>query len=243
MANSCPKCNHKIDTNENYDCPNCGEKFWQLKDKFNENKNKMKSEEETITSKSDLQAYCSNCDKDVGANDKFCAGCGELLEDEPDNKRGATMLTDERKKEIEEEEELRRHSRAKIQGQNLNKNCTGCTVFIVVIIIILWALISTNSKSSNSVPTTLSATVASSIDGIKITNNDTDQWDNCTFKLNNDYSDQPNGYLSSNGSVTVPYVSFTKSDGTRFNVFNTKPQSVLVDCQVKGGHRVNIYNF
>lgn len=34
MASKCPKCKLGIDTNLNYDCPKCGEKFWQTKEAF-----------------------------------------------------------------------------------------------------------------------------------------------------------------------------------------------------------------
>lgn len=49
MSNYCTKCNHEINTNENFDCPKCGEKFWQSKEKFeiyqiNLDKNSFKNE-------------------------------------------------------------------------------------------------------------------------------------------------------------------------------------------------------
>lgn len=34
MANNCPKCNHEIDTDQNFACSECGEKFWQSKEVF-----------------------------------------------------------------------------------------------------------------------------------------------------------------------------------------------------------------
>lgn len=34
MENKCLKCGNKIDTSSNYDCPKCGEKFWQSREKF-----------------------------------------------------------------------------------------------------------------------------------------------------------------------------------------------------------------
>lgn len=34
MANNCPNCDKRIDTNRNYDCPKCGYKFWQSREAF-----------------------------------------------------------------------------------------------------------------------------------------------------------------------------------------------------------------
>ena len=45
MANNCPKCNHRIDTQANFSCPKCGEQFWQTKSSFDQNyKKEIKSE-------------------------------------------------------------------------------------------------------------------------------------------------------------------------------------------------------
>jgi len=34
MANHCPKCNNPVDTQANFNCPKCGETFWQNKESF-----------------------------------------------------------------------------------------------------------------------------------------------------------------------------------------------------------------
>lgn len=41
MASHCPKCGHQIDTQANFDCSKCGDKFWQSKEIFN--KRELKS--------------------------------------------------------------------------------------------------------------------------------------------------------------------------------------------------------
>ena len=55
----------------------------------------------------------------------------------------------------------------------------------------------------------------------------------CEFTLNRDYKygSSTSGYLMKVGIETkIGIASFTTDDGTRFNIYQTKPQSLRMDC-------------
>ncbi len=60
---------------------------------------------------------------------------------------------------------------------------------------------------------------------------------NCRLKLNDSYGyDAKNRYLVNAGQeVKIGLSNFTKSDGTRFNVYETKPKYLRIDCDRKEG--------
>lgn len=70
-----------------------------------------------------------------------------------------------------------------------------------------------------------------------ITNNESKDLGNCNLKLNNDYTySAANRYLVNAGQeVKIGLSNFTKGDGTRFNVYQTKPQYLRIDCNRKDG--------
>lgn len=47
----CPKCDFEINTNENFDCPKCGEKFWISKEKYKEAQNILEKNHENTDNK------------------------------------------------------------------------------------------------------------------------------------------------------------------------------------------------
>lgn len=95
MANNCPKCGNVINTNLNYDCLFCGEKFWQSKESFEkhlktidplipENDKSKKSIDRTedntiIIKKKTDEIYCAKCGKPNEDDAKYCIYCGERL--------------------------------------------------------------------------------------------------------------------------------------------------------------------
>lgn len=83
--------------------------------------------------------------------------------------------------------------------------------------------------------------------GIEVINNETSTWYGCEFVLNNDYKKQYNdnqGIGSGKSeALTIPFVLFTKSDGTRFNFASTAPKTFLIECTVNGNLRNNVYEF
>ncbi len=98
---------------------------------------------------------------------------------------------------------------------------------VVVVVLILIALCS--PKDSN-VPERHLTAVASRGDQFVIRNNDTFAWGNCDLELNDDYKIKGvNIEASENFSVKAR--DFTKKDGTRFNPFTTKSQTLFIYCR------------
>jgi uncharacterized protein YpmS len=70
-----------------------------------------------------------------------------------------------------------------------------------------------------------------------MTNNEATDLTGCKFTLNNDYKyESSTTFLMTAGQKGEFYLSdFTKSDGTRFNVYQTKPQYLSVLCHRPDG--------
>lgn len=86
-------------------------------------------------------------------------------------------------------------------------------------------------------PYTLDVSVSHDNTYIMITNNEPKNII-CEFKLNQDYKmgSSTAGYLIKTGqnqNIRIP--DFTMDDGTRFNIFETKPQSLRMDCNRVNG--------
>jgi hypothetical protein len=76
----------------------------------------------------------------------------------------------------------------------------------------------------------LQATVAHVAGRFEITNHDTYGWRNCDLDLNSDYS-LKGVSIEAEKTITVMAADFTKRDGTRFNVWTTKPQRLFIYCR------------
>jgi hypothetical protein len=72
-----------------------------------------------------------------------------------------------------------------------------------------------------------------------ITNNEKDNWNDCQFEINsgglfsNGYTYKQNE-LKAHDAIIIPYREFAKGDGTRFNPYTTKAQSLFISCKVNG---------
>jgi hypothetical protein len=86
-------------------------------------------------------------------------------------------------------------------------------------------------------PDTLDVSVSSNGANIVITNNEAKNFV-CDFILNQDYTygSSTSGYSIKSGVETkIGIGNFTKDDGTRFNIFYTKPQSLRMNCDRVNG--------
>lgn len=131
MANNCPKCNYEVDTNENYDCPKCGEKFWQSKEKFENHfklldpfssENKKTEVEKTEIEKNQYQSkkYCENC-KNNDDNANYCIYCGQKI----DSKSKTENKTEGKNTKIVP------YTAASSRALNLILDSTGCFLLLV----------------------------------------------------------------------------------------------------------------
>lgn len=70
-----------------------------------------------------------------------------------------------------------------------------------------------------------------------IQNNEAKDLGNCKLKLNDKYVyDASNRYLVNSGQeVRIGFSKFTEADGTRFNIYTTKPKYLRIDCDRKDG--------
>jgi DNA-directed RNA polymerase subunit RPC12/RpoP len=94
MANNCPNCDHKIDTETVYKCPKCDYKFWQSEEAFN---------------KADQRdsCYCTICGKIVDSDSNFCTSCGNSVGDESSyqNKKNNSKKSSGSKNEFDRDTE------------------------------------------------------------------------------------------------------------------------------------------
>ncbi len=87
----------------------------------------------------------------------------------------------------------------------------------------------------------LNATVRFGSTYLSITNNDNIEWDACNAYIPNETD--PNAYVNDTGIVvsphqtgTIAWSDLTLNDGTRFDYYSTKPESVEIDCSVGANH-------
>jgi len=67
----------------------------------------------------------------------------------------------------------------------------------------------------------------------KIQNNEDKNWVNCRLSLNSKYEYRVNG-IAKKDSLIISYSDFAKSDGTRFNIFETKVKDLSISCSNEG---------
>jgi hypothetical protein len=86
-------------------------------------------------------------------------------------------------------------------------------------------------------PDTLNASASYNTEAIEFINNESKDFSSCTFTLNQDYSySSGKAYMVTSGQHAALYfANFTKDDGTRFNVYQTKPKYLSVWCHRKDG--------
>lgn len=110
----------------------------------------------------------------------------------------------------------------------------GILLFLIVLVVGAGILLSDDeTKIETSQPAkTLSARIRFDGTQFTITNNNTFNWTNVKFELNSGIL--KGGYILRQGRIkakntyTVGALQFAKSDGTRFNPFTMKPQSIFI---------------
>lgn len=92
----------------------------------------------------------------------------------------------------------------------------------------------------------LDAEVRFSTTAFMIKNKESKDWANCQFVLNgkllgSDFTYKSSEGIKANDSIIILMSDFTKSDGTMFNVYTTKPKNLFISCDVGSNHRTGYY--
>jgi len=139
----------------------------------------------------------------------------------------------------------------KYQGnQETGKALRKLLGFIVVIILLIAlgsALLNGVGTALKDAPPVIPLNAKVSTDGstfsVVVTNADTETWSNCEFNLNTDYKLKTSDSLAAGDTVRLPMGSFTKDDGTRFDILTTAIKDVFVECDISGSKRYSDYGF
>lgn len=161
-------------------------------------------------------------------------------------------LSEEQKNKIKEEEEKKLEEDKYREGvkEKLTKTPwwkpKGWLAWVGIIFIVGWMIYAVSSNSSStSAPkdtTNLDGNVAYNDFQFKVNNLDQKDWEYCHFTLNNDFHYPGNSFSDKAGPikagemVSISASQFAKSDGTRFNPYSVKPQSMNVDCNGRFGY-------
>ena len=80
-----------------------------------------------------MKIKCPVCGHENEEDAKYCSSCGESISKQKTSKEG---ITEQRKKEIQEEERIRANERSAVEGENTIKGC-GCVIAIIIILVII----------------------------------------------------------------------------------------------------------
>lgn len=157
-------------------------------------------------------------------------------------------LSPEEKKRIYEEEKTRLEAQEKLKKESEKKKtqtgCLGLIGLLIVIAVVMWicGVFETEKKPqapSEPLYVDLKASVRFTGTQFIITNNDSFDWKNVELEINpgllkSGYKLKA-GLISTGQTYTVGALQFAKPDGTRFNPFSIKPQSISISCDTPRG--------
>jgi hypothetical protein len=157
-------------------------------------------------------------------------------------------LTPEEKEKIYAEEKARLEAQEKVKKEaDAKKSKTGCIgiiALLVFIAVVMWicGFFESDTKSPTpSEPLYVDINAAVRFTGTQfiITNNDSFDWKNVELEINPGLLSS--GYtlrsdiMKAGQTYTVGALQFAKPDGTRFNPFTVKPQSIGISCATPRG--------
>jgi len=159
-----------------------------------------------------------------------------------------TELTPEEKKKIYGEEKARVEAQEKIkkesEAKKTNTGCLGIIGLVALVAVVMWicGVFKTEKKPetpSKPLYVDLNASVRFTGTQFIITNNDTFDWRNAELEINpgllkSGYKLNA-GLMSTGQTYTVGAMQFAKPDGTKFNPFLIKPQSINISCDTPKG--------
>jgi len=158
-------------------------------------------------------------------------------------------LSPEEKKKIFEEEKTRIEAQERVRKQIDKKKTKPATIgcLALIILIVLVVIINSLKPPSEQEPKAppkplyiaLNASVIFTGTQFEITNNDNFSWSNVKLEINPGLL--KSGYklnvrvMSAGNTYTVGAMQFAKPDGTRFNPFSMKAQSISIYCNTSKG--------
>lgn len=128
-------------------------------------------------------------------------------------------------------------------GQSIPVLDRGCAISLAIIILfaalifgtLYWADKNTpGEKSFNFKNYKLDAKVFIKPPNLVIENHDSFNWNVVKIEINGIY-DSKHPFIPSNQHVVIPISSFSKSDGDRLNLYNTKIKNVFIYAKTKDG--------
>ena len=135
-----------------------------------------------------------------------------------------------------------------VKAEKSKQTINSWIVFIVIGLIGWWIFSSMlSNKANNATSKTISITASVSYTGtqIIIANNDSFNWDNTSISINPGILTKATsfdtgysldvGTIKPNNIYRFGILNFAKSDGTRFNPFQTKPQMIVITCKTPTG--------
>lgn len=159
-----------------------------------------------------------------------------------------TELTPEEKQKIYNEEKTRLEAQEKVKkeadAKKTKSGCIGLIVLLVFITAVMWICGVFETDNKPQAPTKplyvdLEASIKFTGTQFIITNNDSFDWKNVELEINpgilkSGYKLNA-GLISAGKTYTVGAMQFAKPDGTRFNPFSIKPQSMSISCDTPKG--------
>jgi hypothetical protein len=156
-------------------------------------------------------------------------------------------LTSEERQRIYEEEKAKRKFQEKVPQEkkpSSQKNVgIGCLAIIIIVAVIYFigelGPNKSGTSSSKSSTIDLNAKAEFTDTQFTITNNDSFNWTSVELELNEGLI--RSGYklttplMAAGQTYTVGAMQFAKPDGTRFNPFQIKPQSITITCDTPKG--------
>lgn len=111
------------------------------------------------------------------------------------------------------------------------------TIIVILAVILIGGIASAPSPQKKTTSNTatkvkpdtsnLDASIKFNDSALQVTNNESKDWNSCIVKLNNSYKYQ-NATIAYKDSLIIPFSSFTKSDGTKFDSLTTSPKNVYI---------------
>jgi RNA polymerase subunit RPABC4/transcription elongation factor Spt4/archaellum component FlaF (FlaF/FlaG flagellin family) len=198
---------------------------------------------------------CPKCGRLQTADNKECVQCGIIFSKIKHSIPAPSLKTETEKPIIEEVKNIKppfvckkcnfEFSGAVCPncGQSIPVFDRGCAISLVVILSFAFLLFGTlyvadkntpGEKSFNFKTYELNAKVFIKPPNLVIENHDSFNWNDVEIEINGTYNSKYS-FIPSNQHVVLPINSFSKSDGTRLNIYSVKIKNVFIYVKMDDG--------